>query len=123
MTVPLAGSIGSELNLQIKQGAHFLVDIQLTDDDDAPINTALYTAVGNLRKKPFAVPITPFACTFPATGTLRIALTSAETALLKCGADLDDEASTYVWDLEFTTLADNTVTPGFYGDVQVFRDL
>jgi hypothetical protein len=123
MTVPTGGSIGAELALEIKQGADFRLDIELTDEAGAPFNTAPYTAVANLRKKPFATPVTPFVCTFPATGTLRITLSRTVTAALACGADFDDDLSAYVWDLELIKTSDQTVTPAFFGDVAVFRNI
>ncbi len=123
MTVPLAGSIGAELALQIKQGADFILDIELTDSAGAPWNTAPYTAVANLRKKAFALPVTAFVCTFPVVGTLRITLARTVTAAISCGSDFDDEASGYVWDLELIKTSDQTVTPAFFGDVQVLRNI
>ena len=124
MNIPIGGNIGVELTLHIKQGADFVLEILLTDSTTgAPFNTAPYNAVANLRKKPFAVPITPFVCTFPTLGTLRIELARTTTAALTCGANLDDDASMYVWDLELVTISTNVVTPAFFGDVLVFRNL
>jgi hypothetical protein len=123
MAPPIVGSIGAELTLLIKQGSDFVVEIDLTDDNDVPINTALYDASANLRKKPFAATVTPFECTFPSTGRLRIKLGRAVTLALPCGESLEDDASLYTWDCELVLKADGTTIPAFYGDVNVFRNI
>lgn len=123
MTVPIVGSIGAELALLIKQGSDFIVEIDLTDDNDVPINTALYDAVANLRKKPFAPSVVTFTCTFPSTGRLRITLDRSVTATLTCGDSLDDDASLYVWDCELVAKSDSNTIPAFFGDASVFRNI
>jgi hypothetical protein len=123
MTVPIVGSIGAELALLIKQGSDFVVEIDLTDDNDVPLNTALYDAVANLRKKPFAPAVVTFVCTFPIPGRLRITLPRTATATLTCGEFIDDDASLYVWDCELVIKSDGTTIPAFFGDVNVFRNI
>ncbi len=116
-------NIGQQLDLEFKQGCDFEIDIELTNDDDTPLDTSLYDAVANLRKKAFATVITPFVCTFPVPGTMRVAMARAITAGLTCGAELEDDSSTYVWDCELVAKSGGTKTPAFYGDVNLFRDI
>lgn len=119
-----AGSIGALLPIQIKQGATFTLEIELTNDDGSPFNTGLYNARSHLRKKPFSDPRVAIAATFPTAGVLRLVLTSVETAALSCGSEIDSEASSYEWDCEFVAISDTTqIVPAFYGPAQVFRDI
>jgi hypothetical protein len=118
-----AGNIGLELNLRIKQGSDFTVDVECTTANDLPFDFAPYSHVAHLRKRPFATPVQSFVCTSPVLGTLRFHMDQADTALLKCGPNLDDAASSYVWDHELVLISSGVTSPGFYGDVSVFRDI
>lgn len=117
-----AGNIGLELNLRIKQGADFTIDVECTQND-LPFDLSPYSHVARLRKRPFATPVQTFVCSSPVVGTLRFHMDQATTALLKCGPNLDDPASSYVWDHEMILISSGVKIPGFYGDVSVFRDI
>lgn len=124
MTIKRQGSIGSYLPIQIKQGSDFQLEIVLTNKiDGTPLNTALYTAQASMRKAPFRDPSIAIACSFPVLGRLRLFLARSATALLSCGADLEDDASSYEWDCELITIASGIITPAFYGPANVFRDI
>lgn len=118
-----AGNIGLKQDLQFKQGADFATEFDLFNQDDTPFDLTPYTHVAHLRKKPFATPVVSIAATSPSVGRLRFGLTHVETAAITCGADIDSEASSYVWDHELITIADGVIVPGFYGDVSVLRDI
>ena len=119
-----AGNIGVELNLEIKQGSDFAIEVDFTNSaDDSVFDLTPFTHVAHLRKKPFATPVQSFVCTSPIPGRLRFAMTHTTTALLTCGSELDSAKSSYVWDHEMVRTSDGTITPCFYGDVSVFRDV
>ena len=119
-----AGNIGVELNLEIKQGVDFAIEVDLTLLNDGSVfDLTPFSHVAHLRKRAFAEPVQSFVCTVPIPGRLRFAMPHAETALLTCGAEMDTKKSSYVWDHEFIRISDGIVTPGFFGDVSVFRDI
>jgi hypothetical protein len=122
MTTP-AGNIGLQLDLQIKQGADWSVEVDLTNDDNTTFDLTPYNHVAHLRKKPFASPVISLTVTSPIAGRLRFSLTHTQTAALSCGPDLESDASWYVWDHELVAISGGEITPGFFGDVSVFRDL
>jgi hypothetical protein len=123
MVAPIAGTIGDELALLIKQGSDFVIEIDLLDENDVALNTALYDAVAHLRKRPFASAVTAFVCSFPVLGRLRVAMSRAVTSTLSCGPCLEDDASTYEWDCELVAKSDGTTIPAFFGQTNVFRDI
>lgn len=122
MTTP-AGNIGLQLDLQIKQGADWAIEVDLTNEDNTAFDLTPYTHVAHLRKKPFASPVISLTVTSPIAGRLRFSLTHTQTAALSCGPDLESDASWYVWDHELVAISGGEITPGFFGDVSVFRDL
>jgi hypothetical protein len=117
------GTIGEELNIQFRQGADFEFVAEMTNDDDSPVNLTGYTVRGAIRRyrnvEEASVALTCSIVT-PLSGTYKVALSAANTRLLKAGEKLDDAASKYVWDLELVA-PDNKVLPLYYGIVTVQR--
>lgn len=123
--IPVAGTIGTRIDLLIKQGSDFIVEFECYDAQTPPQPQPLdgFTFRGHLRKKPGGIPLRTFVMTVFASHKIRLSLTAAETATLTCGEFLDDDASQYVWDSESIETATGTILPAFYGDGQVFRDI
>jgi hypothetical protein len=124
-TIPVAGTIGQRIDLLIKQGSDFIGELECYDDQVPPQPTPLagFTFRGHLRKKPGGTPLRTLVMTVFASHKIRISLTDDETATLKCGEFLDDDASQYVWDAESIETATGTILPAFYGEAQVYRDI
>lgn len=123
MSTPIAGNIGQELNLLIKQGSDFAIEIDLQEENGDPFNTDDFSAIAAMRKQPFREPIVSFECSFVFSGRLRIAMSASDTANLACGAELYDDESSYSWDCELIDNANALTIPGFFGDVNVFRNI
>ena len=102
---------------QFKQGESYTIDVDLRDSNGL-INTTGWTGASEIKTLDKAAPIGPgnlpiaFAVTFPASGTVRFALTSAKTAALP--------AKRYLYDAR---LVDASGNPAYYldGDVIVQR--
>jgi hypothetical protein len=116
-------SHGLKLDLEIKQGADWSKEVDLTNEDGTVFDLTPYNHVAHLRKKPFDPTVISITVTSPVAGRLRFALTHTQTAALSCGPDLESDASWYVWDHELVAISGGEITPGFFGDVSVFRDL
>lgn len=123
MPTPTVGNIGQELNLLIKQGSDFAIEIELKDENGTPFYTDEMTPVAAMRKQPFRDPVVNFDASFVQTGRLRIELSASATAQLTCGVSLDDDESLYQWDLEFIDNGNDVTIPGFYGAANVMRNI
>ena len=132
MTTPTIGYFGERLDLRIRQGATF-GPIQATmrnpvippAEIGTPVNLTGCTIRGQIRRKALDVAIiASFAVTITnaLNGQYEFSLSSATTAGITAGENLDSTASKYVWDLE---LVDSTgrITPLYYGAVTVLREV
>jgi hypothetical protein len=101
-------------NIIVDQGSSFQTSINVTDDDENPIDLTNYTAVAQMRKHYTSSNAVSFTTTIsPALGVVTLALTANATNAIPAGR--------YVYDCELT---DNngtvtrlvegivTVTPG-----------
>lgn len=103
--------MGTKLNLLVDQGASFETTLNLTDDNDDPVNLTGYTGAGQIRKHYTSSNSTSFTVTLGgANGTVTLALSANATGNLASGR--------YVYDFEVT---DNVglVTRIFEGIVTV----
>jgi len=119
-------NIGAQVNLQLRQGANFSTTLTFTNPDSSPTDLTGCVLSAQIRRNPREQmqPVASFTLTIatPASGVAIMALPAAATAQLDCGDTLDDPASQYVWDLEFTNAAGNVSSP-LYGAVQIFREV
>jgi len=82
-------------NLIIDQGTTYSTTIDVTDDNDVPINLSGYTGSAQLRKHYSSSNSTIFTVSLaPLDGIVILSLTSTQTAALKAGR--------YVYDVELT---------------------
>lgn len=82
-------------NLIIDQGTTFTTTVDVTDDDDQPIDLTGFTGSSQIRKHYTSSNSTPFAVHVDGPdGTVRLSLTSAQTSALRAGR--------YVYDVELT---------------------
>lgn len=89
-------------NLIIDQGSTYSTVIDITDDNDAPIDLTGYTGSAQLRKHYSSSNSTPFTVSIsPSDGGVSLSLTSTQTSALRAGR--------YVYDVELTN-ASNVVS-------------
>jgi len=82
-------------NLVIDQGASFETTINVTDDDDEPVNLAGYTGAAQLRKHYTSLTSTAFTVAVNgAAGEVTLSMTANTTANIAAGR--------YVYDCEIT---------------------
>lgn len=101
-------------HLLIDQGSTFATDVEVTDDNDVPLDLTGYTARAQLRKSYGSNSSTAFTVTIksPTTaGQLAISLSSTQTTALKAGR--------YVYDIEIVRTSDSTVTRILEGIITV----
>lgn len=98
MRATYVGYMPGQLDLEIYQGNVFNLAIQLTDDNDAPIDITGLTWVAQIRRLPAtaAILLTFTLAANTSTSTLTLSLTAAQTAAFP----LDPRSS---WDLLETT--------------------
>ena len=83
-------------NLVVDQGSTFTTTIDLTDENDDPIDLSTYTGAGQIRTHYTSSNSTPFTVSLGgAAGTVTLDLTATQTANLTAGR--------YVFDVELTT--------------------
>lgn len=125
MAAPQIGSIGAELNLLIKQGGTFgPVTVTARNPDATVMDLTGATIRGQIRKRALdPTVVASFVCTVlsPATdGKFEFGLTDETTATIV--ADEQPAKSIFVWDMELEDSL-GRVTPLYYGQVQVFREV
>ena len=82
-------------NLIIDQGTTFSTSVDITDENDLPINITGYTGSAQIRKHYTSSSSTPFAVTVSGLdGVVTLSLTSTQTGALVAGR--------YVYDVELT---------------------
>jgi hypothetical protein len=130
--MPTLGSKGTNQPLLIRQGADWSCDFILLNPIVAPATVAVpldltgCTIRGQIRKTAKSSDITAtFVVAYtvtPTDGKFNLSLSNAVTALIAAGVDESDAKSLYVWDLELLDTL-GRITPIFYGDVKVFREV
>lgn len=100
-------------NLVVDQGSTFVTTLNLTDEDDIPLDLTLYTGSSQLRKHYTSSNSTSFTVTTGgATGVITLSLSANTTANLSAGR--------YMYDVEIADSSNNitrvvegivTVTP------------
>jgi hypothetical protein len=122
----LIGSIGSPINLLIKQGSDFgpVTEI-LTNPDGSPVNLTDAILRGQIRKSgndAALVADLAIEITDAPNGVFTWGLSNAVTELIPAGESVRDKASSYVWDMELVDSI-GRVIPLHYGSVSVFREV
>jgi hypothetical protein len=120
------GTVGERINLKIRQGATlgpFVVT--LSEPDGTPVDLTGAALRAQIRKTALD-PVVTVALTVtlldPLLGQFEFGLDAVTTTTLPAGEALTDDASRYVWDLEWEA-PDGTVTPLFYGECAIFREV
>lgn len=117
-------NLGARQDLEIRQGATFLLAIALVQGA-VPVPLTGCTLRAQMRKTGKA---TTIAATFTVVvtsapgGTFTLGLAAATTAALECGESLGEAASQYQWDLEVED-AGGVVTGLLWGTVRVHREV
>lgn len=126
--MPQIGSIGTNLDLKLRQGASFGPIVgQLKNADETPINITGYTFRAQMRKSANELLSTGIAFTCSvvdgANGKFSFELSDEQTSTLVVDpVSMDALDSTYVWDLEMESPG-GKVTALLYGKVNVFREV
>lgn len=125
MATPSIGHYGAPLNLRIKQGATFSPTIILQNPDGSFVNLTGSQVRAQIRKNALDAAV---AASFvidilnAVGGEFKMTLTDEVTAAITAGEMLTSTASKYVWDCEMEDSL-GRVTPLFYGQVDVFREV
>lgn len=90
----------SKVNIIIDQGTSFSTTVELTDAQDQPVNTAIYTARGQIRKHFESNSSTAFTTSF-LQNELTISLTANQTSNLVAGR--------HVYDVELVDNSNNVI--------------
>ena len=94
--------MATKANIIIDQGTTFSTTINLTDEDELPVNLTGYTGDAEIRKHYTSSNSQSFSVTLGgAAGTIALSLTALQTANLAAGR--------YVYDVEITSCS-NTVS-------------
>jgi hypothetical protein len=92
----IIGSHGAKLDLRVKQGASFSMDITLANPDGSPVDLTGAIARAQIRKAiTDDAPAAIFACTV-ASPQIRLELDAAQTAAIP----VIGPVTTYFWDME-----------------------
>ena len=99
-------------NLVIDQGSTFSADIDVTDRNGSVLNLSNYTTAGQIRKTYSSSTAVAFTTSVydAAAGTVRIQLSSTQTAGMKAGR--------YLYDIEIVS-PDSQVTRIIEGQVEI----
>lgn len=127
MPDPIVGDFGQRIDLQIRQGATFGPVIVIVENPDTtPVNLTGATIKAQLRKNALdTVVIADFVCPLvdATAGKFSYGLNAAITAAIITGESPNDSLSQFTWDLEIHWADMVTVTPIYYGDVIVLREV
>lgn len=125
MTITL-GDIGERIDLRIRQGATFGPHrFTMKNSDNTPFDLTGCTIRGQIRKEPGSpTAALSLACTIidAPTGIYELEIADTATMALRAGLTMEAPESRYYWDLELLDTG-GRVTPLYYGDVQVFREV
>lgn len=99
-------------NLILDQGSTFTTTVEVTDENDDPIDLTNYTGAGQIRKHYTSSNATSFSVSLGgAAGTITLGLTATQTANLVAGR--------YVFDVELTSTGPGAVSRILEGIVTV----
>jgi hypothetical protein len=115
------GSRGDKLNLLIRQGTTFgPVRCRMKSPGDAPVDLTGAVVRAAMRKSYSSNTDYQFVCTItePEDGRFEFMMTDEVSATIPCGPNVNDPASTYVWDMEIE-YTDGSVKPLMYGTAKV----
>ena len=127
------GFIGEEVGCILRQGGTFGVftaylanpdDVPNPGDVGAPIDLTGAVIRASVRQTPNGPVKTTFNVLLdadPTTGKFQFWLTATQTAALKAGPTIKDDASKYLWDMILQT--GDIVTPLYYGTFSVYRGI
>jgi hypothetical protein len=115
-------NVGTELDLELQQGADFSHALTILDAAQSPVDLAGASFNAQLRKnwRSTAV-LANFGAdiaTDTTSGVVTLTLNANDTAALLAGEDEADPMSAYVWDVEMTDSGGKTSYP-FFGTVTV----
>lgn len=103
--------MADKVNLSVDQGTTFLADFTVNTGDGTVADLTGYTGAGQIRKHYTSNTATAFSIYVNANGTVRASLSANQTSNLTEGR--------YVYDIELTSTADDTVTRLVEGIVTV----
>lgn len=104
--------MATKTNLIIDQGSTFSTTVDLTDENDDPIDLSTYTGAGQIRKHYTSSTSVPFSVALGgATGSITISLTATQTSNLVAGR--------YVYDVELTSQGSGAISRVLEGIVTV----
>lgn len=117
--MPAIGSFGHKLDLNVRQGACFSFNVEISNPDATPVDLTGASATAMIRKlHGDALAVATFTAAITLPNSIELSLTAAETAAISAGEKVSDRASLYVWDMEILW-ADGCVTSPLYGDVRI----
>ena len=120
------GGKGSQLDILIRQGATFGPHrITLKDENSNSIVLTGFEFTGQIRKSISSAQVTAVIQTEiidEQNGIIEISIPWNVTKDIPAGENEKDEKSLYLWDFEMRD-PQNKVTPLFYGQVKVFREI
>jgi hypothetical protein len=99
-------------NLTVDQGSSFESTIDITDNENNPVNLTGYTFRGQIRKTYTSTTSVSFTITSisPASGSIQLALSAEQTSGIKAGR--------YLYDVEIIS-STNIVTRVIEGQIEV----
>ena len=104
--------MATKANLSIDQGATFSTSITLTDSSNNIVDLTGYTGASQMRKSATSSAYTAFTVVLGNTaGTINLSLSANSTANVVAGR--------YLYDVELTETASNTISRVFEGIVTV----
>jgi len=121
----ILGTLGEEMNLQIRQGATFGPFLfAMKNPDNTPVDLTDCLIRGQIRKTPKSLEWTDLdvSITAPSLGEYQIGLSLEMTTAMDAGTTITSQESLYVWDLELIDSMGLT-TPLYYGTATVFREV
>jgi len=119
------GTAGKRVDLLIRQGATFAIELRAVTPAGEPKPIAGYTVRSQIRKMPSS-PVSVASLSAIVTnapgGVFTLYMTAAQTAALVAGETADSAASRYAWDVEIESPS-GFVSPVAWGTVQVHPEV
>ena len=116
------GTLGVNVDLQIKQGATFAaVVVSLKNPDGTPLVLTDKVLSGSVRRRFNDAALVPLTVdvTDAAQGQFMFSIPAADTVDLVPGPKITDAASEFVWDLNMLDTVSEEIRPVFYGKAVV----
>ena len=102
--------MANKANILVDQGSTFITTVNLTDDNDAPLDLTIYTSAAQMRKHYTSSNSVSFTTSGNSQGVLTLSLSANTTANIAAGR--------YMYDVELTD-SSNNVTRVFEGIVTI----